>query len=373
MIEEILGADVKLDSNEEESYQKVFNKVTKTVLKKAKELDKHLPVLFNSANYDAAFEQGFKAKGKHSTFALYIDFKLPTTKWKLVSFGEDVSRPANCALHIPEPSNQEAWKSVIEEDKEGRAIVSPAKLIALLVRAVDLALTNIKNSVKIGKDKYSVSRWQKQSSEYLHVEGPGINFTVELLPCFTLQMKHLKGFPALKKNVEDVMTKAGVDIKAFKVIASSTIPGNKLEAAFSDIEQSLFKSSGCLRDVMTMLQHHVATQSGVHPNSWACILRACFLHLVIDHLTEADFWVHSNLELRTSDCLECVYSQLQNNHVSDIFLPEVCLNLTAYYDRGYVLCFSLQVNIIKKIKDQGDIQKAKDLIGMILDKSEMPR
>ena len=323
MMQELLGTDFKLDSNEEESYQKVFNKVTKTVLKKAKELDKHLPVLFNSANYDAAFEQGFKTKGKHSTFTLYIDFKLPTTKWKLVGLGEDESRPADCALHIPEPSNQEAWKSLIEEDKEGRAIVSPQKVTAVLVRAVDLALANMKNSMKIGKDNYSVSRWQQQASEYLLVDGPGINFTVELLPCFSLQMKHLKGFPALKNNVEDVMTKTGVDIKAFKVIASSKIPGNKLVATFPDIEQSLLKSSGCLRDVMTMLQHHVATQVGVLPNNWACILKACFLHLVMDHLAEADFWVHSNLELRTSDCLEWVYSQLQNNHVSDIFLPQV--------------------------------------------------
>ena len=327
MIQEILGANVKLDSNEEELYQKVFNKVSKTVLKKAKELDKHLPVLFNSANYDAAYEQGFKAKGKHSTFTLYIDFKLPTTKWKLVGLGEDVSRPADCALHIPEPSSQEAWKSLIEEDKEGRAIVSPSKLIAVLVRAVDLALTNIKNSVKIGKDNYSVSRLQQQSSEYLHVKGPGINFTVELLPCFTLQMKHLKGFPALKKIVEDVMTKAGVDIKAFKVIASSTIPGNKLEATFPDIEQSLLKSSGCLRDVMTMLQHHVATKIGVLPKSLAWVLRACFLQLVIEHAEDNEFWRMSSIEARTADCINIIAEHTQKNYVADIFFPQVLTEL----------------------------------------------
>ena len=143
MMQEILSANVNFDSSEEELYQRVFNKVTKTVLKKAKELDKHLPVLFNSANYDTAFEQGFKAKGKHSTFTLYIDFKLPTTKWKLVGLGEDASRPADCVLHIPEPSNEEAWKSLIEEDKEGKSFVSPSKLITLLVRAVDQSIVTL--------------------------------------------------------------------------------------------------------------------------------------------------------------------------------------------------------------------------------------
>ena len=325
-IQELLAENVKLDSSEEEVYQRVFNKVTKTVLKKAKELDKHLPVLFNSANYDAAFEQGFKAKGKHSTFTLYIDFKLPTTKWKLVGLGEDVSRPADCVLHIPEPSSQEAWRSLIEEDKEGRSFVSPSKLIALLVRAVDQALANLKNSVKIGKDNYLVSRQQEQSTEYLLVDGPHFKFTVELLPCFSLQMKHLKGFPALKKNVEEVMTEAKVENKAFKVIANKTIPGSKMEAAFPDIEQSLLKSSGCLRDVVTRLQHYMATEVGVLPKSWACILRACFLHLAIDHLGEVDFWLESNLELRMSDCLECLYSHLQKNFVTDIFHPKVLLH-----------------------------------------------
>ena len=237
MMQEILN--VKLDSGEEKLYQKVFNKVTKTVLKKAKELDRHLPMLFNSANYDAAFEQGFKAKGNHSTFTLYIDFKLPTTKWKLVGLGEDVSRPADCVLHIPEASNQEAWKSLIEEDKEGKSFLSPPKLIALLVRAVEQALTNIKNSVKIGNSLYSVSRRQQHSNEYLLVDGPGVNFTVQLLPCFSLQMKHLKGFPALKKNVEEVMTKAKVDIKAFKAVANKTMT-YYLIARVSTMRASMF-------------------------------------------------------------------------------------------------------------------------------------
>ena len=120
------------------------------------------------------------------------------------------------------------------------------------------------------------------------------------------------------------MTKAGVDIKAFKVIASSTIPGNKLEATFPDIEQSLLKGSGCLRDVMTMLQHHATTKVDVLPKIWSCVLRACFLHLVVKHLgEETDFWVQNNLELRTSDCLECLYSQLQKDSVTDIFYPQV--------------------------------------------------
>ena len=340
MMQEILSANVNLDSSEEELYQKVFNKVTKTVLKKAKELDKHLPVLFNSANYDTAFEQGFKAKGKHSTFTLYIDFKLPTTKWKLVGLGEDASRPADCVLHIPEPSNQEAWRSLIEEDLEGRSFVSPFKLNALLVRTVDQALANIKNSVKIGNSLYSVSRLPQQSTECLLVDGPGVNFTVQLLPCFSLQMKHLKGFPALKNNVEDVMTKAKVDLKAFKVVANKTNPGNKLEATFPDIEQSLLKSSGCLRDVMTKLQHHLATEIGVLPKSWAHILRACFLHLVIEHLgEEADFWDQSSMELRMSDCVECLYCCLQKNSVTDIFFPQVF----SYYHIFQLRCLILLV------------------------------
>ena len=320
-IKEILGTDFKLDSSEEESYQKVFNKVTKRVLKKARELDKHLPVLFNSANYDGAFEQGFKTKGNLSTFTLYIDFKLPTTKWKLVGLGEDMSRPSECQLNIPEPSNQEAWKSLMEVDQDGRSFVSPSNMIAVLVQAVDQVLVSVKNSVKIGNDIYSVSRREQQSSQYLFVRGPGINFAVELLPCFTLQMKHLKGFPALMENIEEVVTKAKEDFKTFKVIAKST--GSKMELTFPYIEQCLLKHAGCLRELMTRLHHHMSTQNETVPNDWALVLKACLLHLVIEHLGETDFWDESNLEERTEECLERVFSQLQQNAVTDIFLPQV--------------------------------------------------
>ena len=55
LTKEMLGSNVKLDSDEEEIYRNVFNRVTKRVLKKAKELNKHLTEVFNSANYDTAF------------------------------------------------------------------------------------------------------------------------------------------------------------------------------------------------------------------------------------------------------------------------------------------------------------------------------
>ena len=322
-IKEILGTDFKLDSSEEESYQKVFNKVTKRVLKKARELDKHLPVLFNSANYDGAFEQGFKTKGNLSTFTLYIDFKLPTTKWKLVGFGEDVSRPSECQLHIPEPSHQEAWKSLMEVDQDGRSFVSPSSMIAVLVQAVDQVLVSVKNSVKIGNDIYSVSRREQQSSQYLLVHGPGINFAVELLPCFTLQMKHLKGFPALKTNVEDVMTAVKVDSKAFKVVANNTIPGSRMETSFLDIEESLLARSGCLRDLLAILQHHVAEELEVLPKSWTRILKACLLPLAKEHAEDEEFWKMANIEARSVDCINVIAGHAQKNYIADIFLPQV--------------------------------------------------
>ena len=114
-------SNVKLDSEEEEIYRNVFNRVTKRVLKKAKELNKHLTEVFNSANYDSAFEQGFKAKGRESTFTMYIDFKLPNTKWKLLSLGEDDSRPADCVLHIPEPASREAWQRLVDKNQDGKS------------------------------------------------------------------------------------------------------------------------------------------------------------------------------------------------------------------------------------------------------------
>ena len=273
-------SNVKLDSEEEEIYRNVFNRVTKRVLKKAKELNKHLTEVFNSANYDSAFEQGFKAKGRESTFTLYIDFKLPNTKWKLLSLGEDDSRPADCVLHIPEPASQEAWQRLVDKNQDGKSSISPPKMNVLLVQALDQALGNMKSSVNIGRDTYSVSRQQSGLSTCLLVSGPGVDFTVHLVPCFTLLMKHLKGSPALVKNIEEILVQAQLDTKSFKVVANST----RLEATFPEIEQSLLKNSGCMGAVMTRLQHHVDTKGEAHTVKWAGLLR-CFQrfcqHLVI--------------------------------------------------------------------------------------------
>ena len=263
------GSNVKLDSDEEEIYRNVFNRVTKRVLKKAKELNKHLTEVFNSANYDSAFEQGFKAKGRESTFTMYIDFKLPNTKWKLLSLGEDDSRPADCVLHIPEPASQEALQRLVDKNQDGGSSISPSKMNVLLAQALDQALGNMKSSVNIGRDTYSVSRQQSGLSTRLLVSGPGVHFSVHLVPCFTLLMKHLKkSSPALVKNIEEILVQAQLDTKSFKVVANST----KLEATFPEIEQSLLKNSGCLGDVMTRL-HHQNTKGEVHPVKWAGLLR----------------------------------------------------------------------------------------------------
>ena len=95
-----------------------------------------------------------------------------------------------------------------------------------------------------------------------------MDFAVHLVPCFTLLMKHLKGSPALVKNIEEILAQAQLDTKSFKVVANSI----KLEATFPEIEQSLLKNSGCLGDVMTRL-HHQNTKGEVHPVKWAGLLR----------------------------------------------------------------------------------------------------
>ena len=361
-------SNVKLDSEEEEIYRNVFNRVTKRVLKKAKELNKHLTEVFNSANYDSAFEQGLKAKGRESTFTLYIEFKLPNTKWKLLSLGDDDSRPADCVLHIPEPASQEAWQRLVDKSQDGKSSISPSKMNALLVQALDQALGNMKSSVNIGRDTYSVSRQQSGPSTSLLVSGPGVDFAVHLVPCFTLLMKHLKGSPALMKNIEEILMQAQLDTKSFKVVASST----KLEATFPEIEQTLLKNSGCLGNVMTRLQHHVNTKGEVHPVKWAGLLRwsklptqrfcqhiifglffrACVLPLVLEHLGVEGFWAESNLELRERDCLQSIYSKLQNGFVADMFFPQVIFSSFLCLV-GQLLIFPVQTMLLRLISLRG--------------------
>ena len=156
-----------------------------------------------------------------------------------------------------------------DKSQNGKSSISPPKMNALLAQALDQALGNMKSSVNIGRDTYSVSRQQSGLSTCLVVSGPGVDFTVHLVPCFTLLMKHLKGSPALVKNIEEILAQAQLDTKSFKVVANST----RLEATFPEIEQSLLKNSGCLGDVMTRLQHHVNTKGEVHPVKWAGLLR----------------------------------------------------------------------------------------------------
>ena len=161
---------------------------------------------------------------------------------------------------------------------------------------------------------------------------------------------------------------AQLDTKSFKVVASST----KLEATFPEIEQTLLKNSGCLGNVMTRLQHHVNTKGEVHSVKWAGLLRwsklptqrfcqhiifglffrACVLPLVLEHLGVEGFWAESNLELRERDCLQSIYSKLQNGFVADMFFPQVIFSSFLCLV-GQLLIFPVQTMLLRLISLRG--------------------
>ena len=108
--------------------------------------------------------------------------------------------------------------------------------------------------------------------------------------------------------------------------------------------------------------------------------RACVLPLVFEHLGEEDFWADSNLGLRERDCLQSIYSKLQNGFVADMFFPQVifssflCLvgQLTIFPVSANNAPHCPQVNILKRIGEL-EINKIKESVGQTLHLSDKTR
>ena len=128
----------------------------------------------------------------------------------------------------------------------------------LLHGAVTKALESLKHEVKVkGKWKgtYKVTR-SDSTPVKLTVKGPGISFTVDLVPAFDLQLKHIGIDEDLKDRVDAVRKISKSERKSFMAIALWKASKDMFEFDFHDVERDLLASrGGCVYDVIKLMKH----------------------------------------------------------------------------------------------------------------------
>ena len=319
-----LFEDIKLSEEEEKLYHKAFDKVTKTVIKQAKQSCPAFAELFNSCDYDLSYQHGFKTRSSHSLFHLHIVAKHPLVKWKLLQKEDDTYGSVH--IHFPDPTpSSQTWRSLLVEDKEQRSFLSADKLAKVFLQSVDTALDKLGNKIVVGRQEFKVTL----SMGSLEVEGDGLQLTVRLVTCLDLQVKHLKVCQQLKDRVEKLMLDSGVDCKTFRVLGHPD-QGEAFLIGFPNLERSLLKEHGSAQEVGCVLWHLFTEEAGgvqEVQEVWVRLLQVLLLQQVVGHLGQQQYWV--NIEECVLDCLRALQEHLHKGRLNEIFFPEVIFELLA--------------------------------------------
>ena len=305
--------EFKLNETEEKTLKKVFNKTTKAVIKKAKDLKSDIHFLFNYANYDEAFSDGFKSKSHNSNFNLYIDSQL--SLWKPSKLWEDSSDPQGVSIHIPEPG---AWRPLMDEHSS-KSLLSPRKMASAVLDAIKAALADLKYKVKLGGEEYKVTL---QDTDVLRVEASDFTFTVRIISNIPMEIKHLKLNKELQERVEE-LKECGAECKCkFRAVASLESKGSMFEVQFPHLDREILKRRGCLKEVEGVVFHYVSEEVHSLPKMWVHLLHAYTMMLAENHPT-VDFWCRDKIDDRLLDFLRGFDLQLQKDAIPEPFFQQV--------------------------------------------------
>ena len=109
----------------------------------------------------------------------------------------------------------------------------------------------------------------------LNVNGPGVKFTVDLVPAFKLDLSHLKIACAdLRSRVEDILRHFNLETKTFMAIALKNASVDMFEVDFHDIERGMLtRVGGCVYKVIKLIKYLRDTKGGTMTKLWSHLLK----------------------------------------------------------------------------------------------------
>ena len=281
-LEQLYNSEIKLDVTEDKRCSKVLNKVLATVLATAKEKSSDFKELYRETYYGGSYYDGLKVKSTDFEYDLNIVFLTPKTSWALANLGDDVRKPnfANITsnhLSKDHPSAK-AFNNLLVKDRQGNWAISPKKMFEVLQKAIDRALTDMNKTVDVDGEAFAVTR-AIGAPVILIVKGPGVNFTVDLVPSFKLELSHLQlACPDLKERLDGILRNGKIEVKDFMAIALKNASSDMFEVDFHDVERGILKSTAddtgtCIYKVIMLIKYLRDQKGGTMSKLWSHLLK----------------------------------------------------------------------------------------------------
>ena len=276
LLEDLYIRKIKLDDAQDRKCQNVLDKVLQAVvLDKAREKSAEFNELFREIYYGGSYYDHLKVNSTDFEFDLNIVFRIPKQiSWCIANLGDDTRKPNFANLRSTRHSSSDAWNNLLGKDRQGNLAVFPTKMFKLLQTAVDQALTDMNNVVVVNNEKIKVTR-STGAPVILNVEGPGVKFTVDLVPSFHLEINYLKtACSELNSRVVEMLRDFSISEKKFMLIALKNASGDSFEVDFHDIERGLLKTSGgCVYKVIKLIKYLRDITGGTMTKLWSHLLK----------------------------------------------------------------------------------------------------
>ena len=275
LLEGLYTREIKLDEEDEKKAVKVLEIVLKRLLEIAKVKSEDFKELFREIYYGGSYYDKLKVKSTDFEFDLNIVFQNPKTSWSLRNLGDDIRKP-NFANLTCQKSASKAWNELMIKDRQGNLAISPKKMFSVLHRAVDRALEEMEKKIIVNKETFHVTR-STGAPVILNVNGPGVKFTVDLVPAFKLDLSHLKIACAdLSTRVDDILRdfKDKDKTKTFMAIALKNASVDMFEVDFHDVERGMLANvSGCVYKVIKLIKYLRDIKGGTINKLWSHLLK----------------------------------------------------------------------------------------------------
>ena len=275
LLEELYIRKIKLDDDQDKKCQKVLTEVLRTVLEKAKEKSTDFKELYRETYYGGSYYDKLKVNSTDFEYDLNIVFKIPKqTSWYIANLGDDVRKPNFANLQSTKHQASGAWNNLLIKDRNGNLAVSPKNMFGVLKTAVDRAITDMNSLLVVNNETFRVTR-SDGAPVILNVEGPGVKFTVDLVPSFKLELHHLKtACSELYTRVVEMLGDFIVYVTSFMLIALKNASSDSFEVDFHDIERGLLeKSGGCVYKVIKLIKYLRDTKGGTMTKLWSHLLK----------------------------------------------------------------------------------------------------
>ena len=277
-LEKLYITKIKPDRKQEIYSEYVLNKVVKTVVEKAKEKCDEFNELYQNIFFGGSHFDGLKINSPKHDFDLNIIFRIPKqVDWYIGYLGDDVRRPNFASLcSSKHPSSNTPWNKLVVKNRHGHFVVSSKKMFSILQTAVDRALTEIKNVIEVNNKEIRVTRATGAPVILNVMDGNRELFTIDLVPCFKLELLHLKtACPDLSKRVLTILSSFSLSSNHhFMAIALKNASSDTMEIHFPEIERSLLtKTGGCVHKVVRILKYLRDTKGGTISQLWSHLLK----------------------------------------------------------------------------------------------------